>query len=122
MLTGAQKKMLTEKVLHKPWFPIEGDIVTPKRHLKRGEIRNRSFATDQDVLDLMRALVEKGEWGEFMRWVCYESNKHDWGVKKDNYYYYDAGFIAWLFLSTDEDGTRTFCRLCAEWWEKERKG
>jgi len=79
----------------------------------------RSFATDTDVMDLMRAMVSQGKWVRFYLTVI-DSYYHS-SAYKGNRWGMTADMIDWLFLSVEPDGVRTFAKLAGEFYRKDGK-
>lgn len=66
---------------------------------------NRTFTTSQDMVDLVKKMVEREEFEEFCVWICLE--------KMDECVASNASLAAWLLTNP----ART-CRLIAEWLEQ----
>ena len=125
-MNEADKKFLTEKVLGECWHDMyEVSDYTYEQCIKCGVLTgmemfrddndNRTFATDADVMDLMRAMVKQGKWAVFFSYaMCeYERVCHNWQEG------YDYEYAEWLFLSTEPDGVRTFCKLAGEFYKED---
>lgn len=78
-----------------------------------GERDNRPFTTADDMVALVKKMVEKGEWVDFCDW-CYANHDEAGNVMGNTGepLYFNAQFIAWLIT----DPART-CDLIGEWVE-----
>jgi hypothetical protein len=129
------KRFLTEKVLGECWhewkhiIPEDRDgyydydyTICTKCKEKWSGINHavqRTFATDADVMDLMRAMVKQGKWVRFYL-TAIDSYYHS-SAYKGNRWGMTADKIDWLFLSTEPDGVRTFARLAGEFYKEDGK-
>ena len=65
-----------------------------------GQLRQRTFTTAQDMVDLARKMVEKGVWEGFMR---YSDNMFIASMPRDTW----EELFAWLITNPER-----FCQLC----------
>ncbi len=84
------------------------------RYFEQHLTTNRTFLTGNDMVAVMEAIVKKGEWRGFLKYVEDEFEK----VRDVNLSWTEA-FLAWLFRPTDEAGEPHFCRLVCEWKGRE---
>jgi len=92
-MTDEDKKLLTE-YLGERWRDKTVEDVFEWQD-------NRTFTTSQDMVDLVKKMVERGDWRKFLRFT--------W----ESWPGFEGEFTAWLIT----DPART-CELIAEWMEE----
>lgn len=106
-MNDTRRRMLTE-YLDECWHEGGSDYyrtcVTCHRIHSNYELENerRTFTTSQDMVDLVKKMVERGDWRKFLRFT--------W----ESWPGFEGEFTAWLIT----DPART-CELIAEWKEAE---
>ena len=123
-MTDEIRKRLTEKVLGECWHErssVLGKCIHCGRVCNRvTSMDHRSFTTDKDAGDLVRALAKKGEFKDFLHHAWLNGDEFDEGTTmydgSSNTRFYDSAFIAMLIT----DPART-CDLIGEWMEARQK-
>lgn len=98
------KKFLTEKVLGECW---DAD----KR--PGGDLPNRTFDNESDMMELYRAIYMDGKWNKFFDWAYWVYRKTESGTHKK--------FVAWLFCLGDKN-YESKCKMVAKFygWEENK--
>ena len=69
----------------------------------------RTFTTRDDMMDLYKAIVKRGEWGKFTEEIYY-----DWEDTRGFVRPGSGEFHAWLFCLSG-DGYEEKCQMVADW-------
>lgn len=104
------KKFLTENVLGEYW----GADQRPG-----GDLPNRPFNNQDDMMDLYKALRKSGRWDDFLVFLWPEYIDASKYLSNTNLKASRGALIAWLFCLGDED-YESRCKLVAEFcgWEE----
>ncbi|MFA5355279.1 MAG: hypothetical protein WC302_00875 [Candidatus Paceibacterota bacterium] len=116
-MTEDQKKMLTEKLLGECWHEYSDQFGSDNILCRKCGIFaiRHTFTTVQDAHDVMKVLVEKGEWDSFSLFALTEwwneDGGNDWPTPSPKEMRKD--FIPWLFINPAR-----FCWLAAKYLEE----
>lgn len=101
-MNDTRRRMLTEYLGECYHEPVEKGPFLYCIKCAEADCTNRTFTTAQDMLDLVKKMVERGDWRKFLRFT--------W----ESWPGFEGEFTAWLIT----DPART-CELIAEWREAE---
>ena len=106
------RKLLTE-YLGECWHDLNSTLhkcpICAKPFIAYRKDMRRTFTTREDMMDLYKAIVKRGEWGNFTEEIYY-----DWEDIRGFVRPGPGEFNAWLFCLSG-DGYEEKCQMVVDW-------